>query len=83
MGDLEVAHDRILWRSGEMLRRTEQQYFAGSFPGAFQTGKRALGDAAVMVTISAAATMTSFRIAFLSVVFCVAGRLLACPTLSR
>jgi hypothetical protein len=44
MGDFAIADDRILRRSGQVLRRTKEQYLAVSLPGAFQTGKRALGD---------------------------------------
>ena len=35
----------MLWRSGQVLRRTEQQYLASPLPGALEIGDGALGDA--------------------------------------
>src|SRR5262249_50125162 len=43
VGHLEVAHDRALRRSGEMLRGPEQENFAGSPPRALESWDRVLG----------------------------------------
>jgi hypothetical protein len=84
MRDLEVAHDRVLWRSGQVLRRTEQQYILPvPFQVPLRSGMGLWATPAVAVTISAAAMTTSLRIFFLLVMFCVEWRWLARQTLGR